>query len=91
MIIVAVLIVLLVIQSSLLLYTLFTKGGDSKDIIAQITGSLTVVMFWVSEYCSQSQCKPNGIIDILKFLLGKLEKETNGEERKIIEVGVQPD
>ena len=62
--------VLLLGNTGMLLYAAFAMDSHYREIVLQITGSLTAILFWLSEYFSQSKCDANGVIDFL-LLLGK--------------------
>lgn len=76
-------ILLLLGNSVLLIYSLFAASHPSQEIITQVSGALTLFLFWCSEYFSQSKCKANGIIDFLKFLTLKLEKRENNLQNNL--------
>jgi hypothetical protein len=80
------LIFVLVADTVLLIYSLFFQESESKDTLTKFTATLTAVLFWFSEYCSQSKYEANGVIDFFRFVLDKLEQEAKNkpEDKKNI-------
>ena len=76
--------VLLLGNTALLLYAAFATDSHYREMILEITGSFTAILFWLSEYFSQSKCDANGVIDF--FLL--LRKKLRSEEKNIAVVSL---
>lgn len=68
--------IILLANTVLLVYAAFSADVQYREMVLQITGSVTAILFWLSEYFSQSKCDANGVIDFLLLVGEKIRSKT---------------